>query len=75
VVNDQGRTLGRGIFGFEVAHVKIDSRQSLYTLLGDWFGALCAGLSVVLLVGARVYRRRRVEPEPGGGHSQTEDSA
>ncbi len=75
VVNDHGRTLGPGIFGFEVANVKIDSRRSLYTLLGDWFGALCAVLSVVLLLGARVYRRRGTDRESGGALPQAEDSA
>lgn len=75
VVNDRGRTLGPGIFGFEVAKVKIDSRRSLYTLLGDWFGASCAGLGTALLVGARVYRRRGADRDPGRAPPQTKDSA
>lgn len=56
LVNQAGRVLGPGIFGFEVARVKIDSRRSWYSLLGDWFGVLCAVIGGGVLVAARFFR-------------------
>ncbi len=56
LVNDHGRILGRGIFGYEVAHVRVDSRRSLYTRWGDWFALLCAIAGAGVFVGGRIHR-------------------
>ena len=56
LVNDNGRILGRGIFGYEVAHVRVDSRQSLYTRWGDWFAVLCTIAGAGVFFGGRIHR-------------------
>ncbi len=56
LVNDNGRILGRGIFGYEVAHVRVDSRRSLYTRWGDWFAVLCTVAGAVVFLGGRIHR-------------------
>ncbi|MBX3442028.1 MAG: apolipoprotein N-acyltransferase [Planctomyces sp.] len=42
-----------------IADVPLDSRTSLYTKLGDWFGVLCSSLCVLLIVGPIVLGRRQ----------------
>ncbi len=56
LVNDHGRILGRGIFGYEVAHVRVDSRRSLYTRWGDWFAVLCIVAGAGVFIGGRIHR-------------------
>ncbi len=56
LVNDNGRILGRGIFGYEVAHVRVDSRRSLYTRWGDWFAVLCTVAGAVVFLVGRIHR-------------------
>jgi apolipoprotein N-acyltransferase len=57
LVNDGGRILGRGLFGFEVARVRLDARWSFYTRWGDWFAILCTVAGAGVFVGGRVSRR------------------
>ena len=65
LVNDNGTVLGRGIFGYEVAHVRIDSRRSLYTRWGDWFAVLCTVAGVGVFIGGRINRpAREANPRP-----------
>ena len=63
-VNKNGVVVGPDIEGYEVANIKVDSRQSLYSRIGDVFSGLCAvlwGLFYVDYVGMRIvagFRRR-----------------
>lgn len=63
-VNKNGVAVGPDIEGYEVANIKVDSRHSLYSRIGDVFSGLCAvlwGLFYVDYVGMRIvagFRRR-----------------
>ncbi len=59
VVRRHERMLGPGIFGFAVARVLTDSRRTVYTRFGDWFGWLCAVLGAVTLSSAVLGMGRR----------------
>ncbi len=61
VVRVHGRSLGRGLFGYSVAHVGVDSRLTWYTRYGDWFGYLCSILCALLLLLALIKRRSAVK--------------
>jgi apolipoprotein N-acyltransferase len=63
LVNDGGRVLGRGIFGYTVAPMKLDSRTTLYSRFGEWFGGMT---TIVTIVGFVVARRLR-KLDPGDG--------
>ncbi|GJM27359.1 MAG: apolipoprotein N-acyltransferase [Phycisphaerae bacterium] len=63
-VSKDGVVVGPDVEGYEVANVKVDSRHSLYSRIGDVFSGLCAvlwGLFYVDYVGMRIvagFRRR-----------------
>jgi len=44
--------------GYSVANVMVDSRYTLYTRLGDWFGWLCVLIGVALFVDYWIMRAR-----------------
>jgi apolipoprotein N-acyltransferase len=58
VVEVGGRRRGPGVDGYQVAHVCVDSRYSVYSRLGDVFAWLCAGIWVALALDYVVARIR-----------------
>lgn len=60
VVSKDGRTLGRGIFGFSVANIMIDGRGTLYSRYGDWFGLFCTAVAGMLWLISRTWRGDKI---------------
>jgi apolipoprotein N-acyltransferase len=56
LVEAGGRSLGPGITGFRIDHVKVDRRDSLYGRTGDWFAGGCTVLTSLLWLGAIITR-------------------
>ncbi|MCG3137395.1 MAG: Apolipoprotein N-acyltransferase [Phycisphaerae bacterium] len=50
LVNQQGRVLGPGLFGWSTLALPIDPRLTLYSQYGDWFGFFCAVVAVGVVV-------------------------
>ena len=58
VVSKNGVVRGPDVDGYQVARVKVDSRQSLYSRHGDWFAIICAALWAVFYLDYVVHRAR-----------------
>lgn len=56
LVNAEGRTQGPGIVGFQLDHVLLDSRASVYGQYGDVFAGVCLALASILWLGAILTR-------------------
>lgn len=56
LVQKNGISHGVGIVGWQVDHVRVDSRDSFYGRTGDWFAIGCTILTAALWVGAIVTR-------------------
>lgn len=52
VVEKDGRSFGPGVIGYDVQHVYLDRRASLYGRFGDWFALLCLFLTAILWLSA-----------------------
>jgi apolipoprotein N-acyltransferase len=59
VVEKDGVTVGPGIDGYRVAHVRVDDRHSLYSRWGDWFAVICAVVWGLLYLDYLVARWRQ----------------
>ncbi|MBI1827542.1 MAG: apolipoprotein N-acyltransferase [Planctomycetes bacterium] len=44
--------------GYSTSHVRVDSRYSLYSRVGDWFGWVCALLWAIVFIDYWVFRAR-----------------
>jgi len=67
VVQVNGRMYGYGVKGYLVQNIKVDSRTSLYSILGDWFATLCAIVLIFAVLrldvlAGRAFQRRRKTP-------------
>ncbi|MCP4589881.1 MAG: apolipoprotein N-acyltransferase [bacterium] len=65
VTDDRGRYHGPGIEGYAVASVKVDSRRTLYTRIGDVFALVCMVLWLLAYLdyfAVRALGRRHEEP-------------
>ena len=56
LVREEGRLYGKGLVGYRIDRVRLDSRTSLYGRFGDWFARLCL-LLTTLLWGEAVFSR------------------
>lgn len=65
MVTVDGRAVGPDVDGYRVAHVKVDSRRTLYSRWGDWFALACAILWIAsyldYVVARALAERRRKE--------------
>jgi apolipoprotein N-acyltransferase len=58
VTGDPQQRWGTNLIGYNVAQLRVDSRYSLYTKYGDWFGWSCAVLWLLIYVDYFVTRAR-----------------
>lgn len=52
VTDAQGRSVGRGVVGYELRHVYVDRRASFYGRTGDYLAGACLVLACLLWCGA-----------------------
>ncbi|MCK4342768.1 MAG: hypothetical protein KAY37_13705 [Phycisphaerae bacterium] len=52
VLAEDGRSFGPGVVGYDLEHVYLDRRTSLYGRFGDWFAGVCVLLTCLLWLGA-----------------------
>ncbi|MFN0136480.1 MAG: apolipoprotein N-acyltransferase [Phycisphaerae bacterium] len=82
LVEKDGRTVGTGIVGYRVDHVKIDRRSTIYGQYGDWLAIACLILTSALWLGGIVTRwlmaiaaRLRAWRRNGGANTDESDRA
>jgi len=63
VTGDPQRRWGEGLVGYGIARVGVDTRYSLYTRYGDWFGVSCIVLWLVIYVDYLLTRARTRKQE------------
>ncbi len=58
VVEQPGKRPWQGVSGYSVAELKIDSRHTLYSRVGDWLAVACAAAGLACLLDAFASRLR-----------------